>query len=229
MMMSAVSPTSSSSTPRLAPTGLIAAATGKKEVQATEKAKLGSTPPAPQALTNDVFTPSVSLKLPADAPAPSSSPTTETNASEAPASETKATEKKVATTEVKAPADVVSVAPNEASSEKLEKAKSIMAETGIKFSAEKDPAKAKELLNTTYAKLKALNLSKEALIMHAMQLDVWDAAIVNLVTECEKPATKEVGKEAPKAVSKNASTEVSKETAKETKIGVAEKPMNVQA
>ena len=171
MMMSAIAPITASN-PRLTSTALVASATGKNEANSSSSnAKLGFVPPPPQALTNDVFTPAVSLKVPADAPASSSAATSETT-------ETKTATKP--TTEVK---------PVDASPEKIEKAKTIMAETEAKFTAEKDPAKAKKLLNETYSQLKTLNLPKENLIVHAMQLDVWDAAIVNLLPANDKPVS----------------------------------------
>ena len=215
MMMSAISPLSFS--PRSSSTTLVASATEKKlPTNTTDSvAKLGSIPLAPQALTNDVFSPSVSLKLPENAPATASAATAETPSPEAKKTTTTAppaTPKQ--TTEAKATEKPASV---EASPEKIEKAKTIMSETETKFSAEKDPAKAKKLLNDTYSQLKALNLPKENLIVHAMQLDVWDAAIVNLLPANDKPAVagtapastasaekqtpaKDAGKEADKSV-----------------------------
>ncbi|MCS6266595.1 MAG: hypothetical protein H2174_03415 [Vampirovibrio sp.] len=178
MMMSAITPITASS-PRLTSTALVASATGKKEPNSSSSnAKLGVIPPAPQALTNDVFAPSVSLKVPADAPASSSAATSETT-------ETK-TATKPSTTTTKSTTEVK---PVDASPEKIEKAKTIMAETEAKFTTEKDPAKAKKLLNETYSQLKTLNLPKENLIVHAMQLDVWDAAIVNLLPANDKPVS----------------------------------------
>lgn len=172
--MSALTPMSSS--PRLTSTALVASATGKQEANSSSlNAKLGFVPPAPQALTNDVFTPAVSLKVPADAPASSSAATSETTE---PKTATKPST--TTTTEVK---------PVDASPEKIEKAKTIMADTEAKFITEKDPAKAKKLLNETYSQLKTLNLPKENLIVHAMQLDVWDAAIVNLLPANDKPVS----------------------------------------
>ena len=174
MMMSALTPMSSS--PRLTSTALVASATGKNEPKNSSlNAKLGFVPPPPQALTNDVFSPSVSLKVPADAPASSSAATSET-------AETKTATKPSTTT-------TTEVKPVGASPEKIEKAKTIMAETEVKFSTEKDPAKAKKLLNETYSQLKTLDLPKENLIVHAMQLDVWDAAIVNLLPANDKPVS----------------------------------------
>jgi hypothetical protein len=186
MMMSTLSlGTAASSSPRLSATALATPASNKKDSSSTA-AQLGVTPLGPQALTNDVFAPSVSLKMPADAPATSSAATVET-----PEAKDKKTAPKKETVETKPTTETkpVGKVDNEASPEKIEQAKTIMAETGTKFSAEKDPAKAKKLLNDTYAQLKALNLPKENLIVHAMQLDVWDAAIVNLLPANEKPAS----------------------------------------
>jgi hypothetical protein len=196
MMMSVVAPLAS--TPRLSSQTLVANANGKQssvKTSSANTAQLGVLPPAPQALTHDVFTPSISLKLPEQTPSPSES-ATETATTKVEVNKTAETKSaatnSLKTTEEKnakiatpappqetAPVKTTEADPNAA--ERIEKAKAIMSQTEVKFSAEKDPTKAKQLLNDTYSSLKALKLPKENLIVHAMQLDVWDAAIVNLL------------------------------------------------
>lgn len=196
MMMSVVAPLAS--TPRLSSQALVANANGKQssvKTSSANTAQLGVLPPAPQALTHDVFTPSISLKLPEQTPSPSDASTTATVATTNKDNQTsevktatdvlKETEKetakiaKPAPPQETAPVKGTEADPNVA--ERIEKAQTIMSQTEAKFSAEKDPTKAKQLLNNTYSSLKALKLPKENLIVHAMQLDVWDAAIVNLL------------------------------------------------
>lgn len=203
MMMSVVAPLAS--TPRLSSQALVANANGKQssvKTSSANTAQLGVLPPAPQALTHDVFTPSISLKLPEQTPSPSDASTTATVATtnkDNQTSEVKtATQTKTTATDVlketeKETAKIAKPAPPQETApvkgteadpnvaERIEKAQTIMSQTEAKFSAEKDPTKAKQLLNNTYSSLKALKLPKENLIVHAMQLDVWDAAIVNLL------------------------------------------------
>ena len=211
MMMSTLSLGDSAFAPRLSATALATPASNKKDSSSTT-AQLGVAPLAPQALTNDVFAPSVSLKMPADAPANASAATVETPDAKG----KKTAPQKVEAVETKPTTEAkpVGKADNEASPEKIEQAKTIMAETGTKFSAEKDPAKAKKLLNDTYAQLKALNLPKENLIVHAMQLDVWDAAIVNLLPANDKPVSA-VSVSAPATASAEKQTSTTKEASKE--------------
>jgi hypothetical protein len=197
MMMSVVAPLASA--PRLSSPTLVANANGKQasvKTTSANTAQLGVLPPAPQALTHDVFTPSISLKLPTESSSPSEAATVATTVTEKPAkaeeqNKTPLTDmlktQETHTAKIPTPAAPQETAPVKATetdtnaTDRIEKAKTIMSQTEAKFSAEKDPTKAKQLLNDTYSSLKSLKLPKENLIVHAMQLDVWDAAIVNLL------------------------------------------------